>query len=176
MRRATFGEIHCSLARAVDVVGDTWTPLILRDLFVGLSRFEDLVIDLGISRNLLTTRLEHLMDARVIERHLYQEHPQRFEYTLTDAGLELAPALIALMTWGDRWTPTEGGPPMRFRHDCGAIVTPVMTCPDCSGPVNVGTTIALAGPGGRVAPGTQLVGKALRSRTADAEGRSDPAR
>lgn len=158
MGRADFATMHCSMARALDVVGDPWTPLVLRDLSLGLHRFDELATDLGISRNLLTTRLDHLVGAGVVERHRYQDRPPRHDYRLTPAGRELVPVLMALTAWGDRWAPPEGGPPILFEHACGQVVVPTVTCPACHDAIDVDTVTALPGPGGRAAPGTQLLG------------------
>jgi len=155
--RADFGTMYCSMARALDVIGDPWTPLVLRDLYLDINRFEELVTDLGISRNLLNTRLEHLVAAGVVERHRYQDNPPRHDYRLTTAGRDLIPVLMALTAWGDRWAPPPDGPPILFQHACGEIVTPTVTCPHCHDPITVDTVTAQPGPGGRAAPGTQLL-------------------
>ena len=103
MERTSFAEMRCSLARSLDLIGDWWSPLIVRDLFLGVVRFDDLVEDLGISRNLLTRRLKALVDGGVVERNAYQLRPARYEYRLTAAGRELVPVMLALPEWGDRW-------------------------------------------------------------------------
>jgi DNA-binding HxlR family transcriptional regulator len=156
--RADFGSMHCSMARALDVIGDPWTPLVLRDLLMGLTRFEQLAANLGISRNLLTRRLEHLVEAGVVERAAYQDHPPRYDYRLTQAGRDLVPVLIALTAWGDRWVAPKEGPPVRFRHRCGEVFDPVVTCPACQEPVTTDNVRALPGPGARAADGTRLLG------------------
>lgn len=165
MPRATFGQMHCSLARALDVIGDPWTPLVLRDIYLGLHRFEDLAVDLGIARNLLTARLRHLVETGVVERRPYSDHPPRVEYVLTEAGEDLVPVLIALTSWGDRWVGPETGPPVIFQHRCGAPLDPQVTCPECGGAVAHDTVTARAGPGGKTAPGTTLVGRVLGEPT-----------
>src|SRR5215471_20274126 len=103
MRQTSFADFNCSLARSLEVVGDWWTPLILRDLFLGIDRFDDLAEDLGISRNLLTSRLETLVEGKIVERVRYSEHPPRDRYVLTQAGHELGPIIGALTAWGDKW-------------------------------------------------------------------------
>jgi DNA-binding HxlR family transcriptional regulator len=158
MARADFGHMYCSIARSLDVIGDPWTPLVLRDLLIGLSRFDDLAEDLGISRNLLTRRLEHLTAAGVVERTAYQENPPRYDYRLTESGLDLVPVLLALVAWGDRWVAPDEGPPVRFRHDCGEVVTPIAACPACGGAMTAATVTPVPGPGAKVAPGTQITG------------------
>jgi DNA-binding HxlR family transcriptional regulator len=165
MRQTSFSEMHCSLARSLELVGDWWSPLILRDLAIGPRRFDELADDLGISRNLLTTRLGGLIDADVVARTLYQERPRRYRYHLTAAGSELVPVLMVLTAWGDRWAPPEGGPPVRYRHrDCGQIFTPTVCCPSCSQVVTADKVDPLPGPGGRRAPGTKLVGDFIAER------------
>src|SRR5215813_1874676 len=99
MRRTSFAGMHCSMARSLEVMGDWWTPLILRDLHLGLSRFDELAEDLAISRNLLTTRLAALVKHGIVERRRYSEHPPRDAYVLTAAGRDLVPVLMALTAW-----------------------------------------------------------------------------
>ncbi|MFI7153186.1 winged helix-turn-helix transcriptional regulator [Nonomuraea sp. NPDC050022] len=152
-----FGEMHCSIAQAVGVVAEPWTPLILRDLFLGVCRFDDLAEDLGISRNLLTRRLERLVEAGVVERRPYQERPVRFTYTLTEAGRDIVPALFTLMAWGDRWATPPGGPPALLVHSCGERFTPVVTCPHCGGRADADTVRAVGGPGAAQGPGTMVL-------------------
>ncbi|GAA2371642.1 winged helix-turn-helix transcriptional regulator [Nonomuraea africana] len=152
-----FGEMHCSIAQAVGVIGEPWTPLILRDLFMGLRRFDELAQDLGISRNLLTARLERLVEAGVVERRPYQERPVRFEYHLAEAGREIVPALITLMAWGDKWSTPPGGPPALLRHSCGQQFTPVVTCPHCGGEATADTITVMEGPGAAQGPGTMVL-------------------
>lgn len=162
MRQTSFAAFHCSLARSLEVVGDWWSPLILRDLFLGLDRFEELVQDLGISRNLLADRLETLVAGGVVERTPYQDRPVRHRYALTEAGRDLVPVLLALTAWGDRWAVPEGGPPLRVRHDrCGTVAVPAVACGHCGEPLTADDVTALPGPGGRAAPGTALLPAAL---------------
>src|SRR5262245_10743947 len=157
MRQTSFAGFSCSLARSLDAMGDWWTPLIVRDLFLGLDRFDDLVTDLGISRNLLTTRLAALVEHGLVERQRYSERPPRDRYRLTDAGRELMPILAALTAWGDRWATPPGGPPVVFRHRaCGHDCTPRVACPHCGEPIASEELEVLPGPGGRRAPGTLL--------------------
>ena len=92
---------NCSIARALEVVGERWTLLIIRDVLLGIRRFDEMQEDLGIARNVLTDRLNRLVDEGVLERVLYSEHPERYEYQLTKKGLDLNIALSALRQWGD---------------------------------------------------------------------------
>jgi DNA-binding HxlR family transcriptional regulator len=158
--------MYCSMARSLEVIGDWWTPLILRDLHLGLSRFDELADDLEISRNLLSARLSSLVENGIVERHRYSQHPPRDEYALTDAGLDLVPVLMALTAWGDRWVGPKQGPPVRFRHrGCGAQFVPEVCCSHCGEPITAESVDVLPGPGGRAAPGTRLIAKLLRDRT-----------
>lgn len=162
MRQSSFAEMHCHLARSLDVMGDWWSPLILRDLYVGVRRFDELVTDLGISRNLLTTRLARLVAGGVVRRERYQSNPPRFEYHLTDAGRELVPILVALTSWGDRWQASEEGAPVLFRHrGCGEPLAPIVSCGGCGERVGADDIELVPGPGGRIAPGTEVVARRI---------------
>lgn len=137
----------CSIQRTLDLVGDRWTLLILRDIFRGVRRFSRIQADLGIARNLLTDRLNTLVEADVLVRVPYQERPRRHEYRLTDRGRDLSGALIALMQWGDRWT-AESGPPTVLVHDeCGTPLEQSLTCPACRAPVTPHHIRSRPGPG-----------------------------
>jgi DNA-binding HxlR family transcriptional regulator len=163
MRQTSFADMQCSLARTLEVVGDWWSPLILRDLYLGMERFDDLANDLGISRNLLTERLTRLVEGGVVERTPYQDRPARYSYRLTESGRELVPVLMALTAWGDRWATPDGGPPLRLRHQiCGRHFTPTVSCSECDRPITMDDVEALPGPGGRTGPGTMRVADFLR--------------
>jgi len=165
MRRTSFAGMHCSIARSLEVMGDWWTPLILRDLHLGLTRFDELATDLEISRNLLTTRLAALVEHGLVERRRYSEHPPRDTYHLTAAGRDLVPVLAALSAWGDRWVAPKQGPPVRLQHrTCGKFFTPTVSCSHCGEPVAADDIVTHGGPGGRTGPGTRLVAKVLRER------------
>jgi DNA-binding HxlR family transcriptional regulator len=156
--RNDFGAMNCSMARALDVIGDPWTPLVLRDLYLGLTRFDELAEDLGVARNLLARRLDHLVDRGVVERRRYQAHPPRYDYWLTAAGREVVPILMALTAWGDRWVGPNEGPPIQFRHACGTVVEPAVTCPACHQPFTLSSVTPVPGPGHKPAEGTRLIG------------------
>ena len=157
--------MRCSLARALELIGDWWSPLILRDLFLGVSRFDALAVDLGISRNLLTRRLKALEANGLIERKAYQSRPPRFEYSLSESGRDLIPALLALTAWGDRWAQPEEGAPMLTRHaSCGCQFQPRIVCSACNKPVSAENVDILPGPGGAALPGTKLVAALLGGR------------
>jgi DNA-binding HxlR family transcriptional regulator len=162
VRQTSFAEMQCSLARSLEKIGDWWTPLILRDLQLGVDKFDALADDLGISRNLLAARLSHLVDNGIIMRSQYSEHPPRYRYLLTESGKDLMPILGALTAWGDKWATPEGGPPLVFRHlTCGQISIPTVSCGACGQPVKAGEIATLPGPGARKRPGTQLLNDLL---------------
>lgn len=132
MKRQSFAGMHCSIAQTLEIVGEWWTLLILRDLFAGISHFDALQENLGIARNILTVRLQTLIEHGLVGRHRYQEHPERFEYILTTKGRDLQDVLLALLRWGDRWTVGEGSPPVVYIHTpCEHELTPVMVCEHC---------------------------------------------
>ncbi|RDI51666.1 winged helix-turn-helix transcriptional regulator [Nocardia mexicana] len=160
MQRTSFAEMHCSIGQSLERIGEWWTPLIVRDVYLGLHRFDDIAENLGISRNLLTRRLETLVADGIVERRAYQERPLRHEYHLTEAGLELVPVLMALMAWGDKWATPPGGPPVRLVHrECGAEFTPQVCCSECGKPATATNTTALAGPGAASGPGTRVLAR-----------------
>jgi DNA-binding HxlR family transcriptional regulator len=138
MPRTDFSEWPCSIARAVDVVGDGWTLLLVREAGLGIRRFEHFQRHLGIGRNILTQRLQHLVDEGVFERVPYQEHPPRHEYRLTRKGHDLWPVLAALMAWGDRWEGDGKGKPVQLHHrSCDHDMHAVVTCSECGEPVRL---------------------------------------
>ena len=165
MRKKSFAQMRCSLARSLDVIGDWWTPLIVRDVFLGVCRFDELAHDLGISRNLLTRRLGVLVRRGILIRERYQARPPRYEYRLGEAGRDLVPALLALTAWGDRWVAPPEGPPMRLRHTpCGHVAAAVVTCAGCGAPLAADEVVMLPGPGGARAPGTMVVADLISGR------------
>ncbi|UBU09353.1 winged helix-turn-helix transcriptional regulator [Nonomuraea gerenzanensis] len=160
MQRTSFAQMHCSIGQSLERVGEWWTPLIVRDLYLGLHRFDELAENLGIARNLLTRRLETLVTDGIVERRAYQERPPRHEYHLTEAGGELVPVLMALMAWGDKWATPAGGPPVRLLHqECGAEFTPQVCCSACGEPATATNVTALPGPGAASGPGTVVLAR-----------------
>jgi DNA-binding HxlR family transcriptional regulator len=157
----------CSIAGALDVVGERWSLLIVRDIFIGLRRFDELQAELGIARNVLQARLGSLIDAGVLERRLYQEHPPRYEYRLTEKGLDLWPALVALMRWGDRYAPAPAGPATLLEHaGCGGRIDDHRICERCGERLTVRDSRALPGPG--ATPGSPLFERLEANATARA--------
>jgi DNA-binding HxlR family transcriptional regulator len=147
MRRTSFEDVNCSVAQALEVVGEWWSLLIIRDAFLGVTRFDDLRDRLGISRNVLADRLDHLLAHGVLERVPYQEHPVRYDYRLTEKGIDLWAALTALRQWGDKWA-APNGPPIELVHKgCGQHVEVVPTCSNCGERLEARAVRAVAGPG-----------------------------
>ena len=147
MQRTKFGATTCSIARTLDVIGEPWSPLILRDVFVGFTRFEQLQADLGISRKVLTERLNHLVACGVLERRPYDRRP-RFEYVLTEKGTELFDVLMVMVGWGDKWLAGEAGPPVLYRHHaCGEISGVELCCANCGKPMHANDVDVVPGPG-----------------------------
>ena len=138
----------CSIAKALEVVGERWTLLIVRDVMAGSRRFDELQKGLGVARNVLANRLQRMVDEDILERRPYQANPERFEYFLTEKGLDLWPALVALLGWGDRHTPYPDGPPIVILHkECGGRVTDRGVCGDCGEVLHARDAKALPGPG-----------------------------
>ena len=151
MQRSSFSGMPCSVAKTLDVIGEWWTLLILRDVFYGVRRFEALRSHLGISRKVLTNRLERLTDEEILKKTIYQKHPPRYEYRLTQKGLDLLPVLLAIMNWGDQWMSEPNMPPVIFVHkDCGKETTPKLVCSCCGGELNAQNIYPKAGPGAPV--------------------------
>jgi DNA-binding HxlR family transcriptional regulator len=163
MQRSSFADMQCSLARGLELIGEWWSLLIIRDLFLDVRRFDELVEDLGISRNLLTRRLKGLMESGIVERSAYQKRPIRHEYRLTEAGIDLVPAMLALTAWGDRWAAPKKGSAIEFVHTpCGHRFQPQIICSDCHNPIHADSVVGVAGPGGAAKPGTMVLARKLR--------------
>lgn len=145
----------CSVARALEVVGERWSLLILRSLYMGVHRFDDLLDALGITRSVLTARLERLVDERVIERIPYQNRPPRHEYHLTEKGRGLWPVIAHLMLWGDEHYCEPGGVPRVIEHNgCGGRPDAHLACDRCGEPLGPDSVTLRRGPGrGTGAPG-----------------------
>ncbi|GAA3563515.1 helix-turn-helix domain-containing protein [Nonomuraea rosea] len=124
---------ECSIANALGVVGERWSLLAMREILLGVRRFDQIARNTGASRDVLTVRLRKLEEVGLLRRELYEEHPPRYEYVLTEAGQALHTVLLTLMAWGDRYV-TEGPPPTVWRHRCGEIMEPVTVCASCREP------------------------------------------
>ena len=136
MRWDSLAKENCSLARTLAVIGDRWTLLILRDAFLRVRRFEDFESSLKIARRVLSERLALLVEHGILTKVAYQERPARYEYRLTEKGLELYPAIVSLVHWGDKHYATKDGPPVLHKHlKCGHDFRSVMTCSECGEPL-----------------------------------------
>jgi DNA-binding HxlR family transcriptional regulator len=144
----TYDAEVCSIARALEVVGERWSVLIVRNaLFAGSTRFTDFQRSLGIAPNILKTRLDGFVDAGIMHRQQYSEQPELYEYLLTEKGRDLAPALIALTEWGDRWAAPDG-PPILYSHTgCGSGISHEVVCASCGRVDDPADVQALPGPG-----------------------------
>lgn len=128
----TYEGQQCSIARSLELIGERWTILIIRDAFLGIRRFDDLQKSLGIARNVLQQRLERLTEHGIIERVPYQQKPERFEYRLTEKGVDLWPVVVSLLAWGDKHAADPDGPPMVLEHrGCGGKVNDRRICERC---------------------------------------------
>jgi DNA-binding HxlR family transcriptional regulator len=127
----------CSVARSLDVLGDTWSVLVVREMFLGTHRFDMLQDHLGIARNVLAARLKRLVEHGILAKRQYHEHPPRFEYRLTRKGADLYPVVVALLQWGDRYVADPGGGPMLLEHAvCGHVTEVVPTCAACGAAIS----------------------------------------
>jgi DNA-binding HxlR family transcriptional regulator len=151
VQRTQFGDMSCSIARTLHVAGEPWSPLIMRDVWVGITRFDELQRDLGISRKVLAERLRWLVGQGMLERRTYSERPKRLEYLLTDKGLEFCDVLVTMTSWGDRWT-ADDDPPALLRHRaCGEVTRPELHCSQCGETLHAVDLDVEAGPGAAIA-------------------------
>lgn len=138
----------CSIARTLDVIGEPWSPLVLRNVYVGITRFDQLQESLGISRKVLAERLKWLVDNGILKRRQYSDRPPRHEYALTQQGTELCDLLLVMVRWGDEWLSGEAGPPVLYRHHaCGQISHVELTCSECGEQMRATDVDVLPGPG-----------------------------
>jgi DNA-binding HxlR family transcriptional regulator len=148
MLKRDYDSQTCSIARALEVVGERWSLLIVRSVLLGHRRFDDLLRDTGITRSVLTARLQHLVGEGVLERVPYQERPARYEYRATAKGRELYPVLMHLLRWGDAYYPEPEGPPRVSEHrGCGGHPDDHLLCDRCGEPLTIDNTISKPGPG-----------------------------
>ena len=137
----------CSVARTLDLVGEKWALLAVREVFLGNRRFDEMVKRTGAPRDTLAARLRTLVAAGILERRRYCEHPARFEYHLTSAGRDLYPVIVTLMRWGDRYLAGDDGPPLILRHRCGHQLAAQVVCEACGEPLEARDTTPLASVG-----------------------------
>jgi DNA-binding HxlR family transcriptional regulator len=144
---------NCSVARTLELVGERWTLLVVRDAFLGVTRFEHFLQRLKLAPNMLAKRLRTLTDAGILERRRYQQRPERYEYVLTEAGKDLLPVILGLMRWGDAHL-APGGAPVVARHaGCGGALDGASRCDRCGADLAADDIEWHAGPGSRRPPG-----------------------
>jgi DNA-binding HxlR family transcriptional regulator len=143
----TYDNQVCSVSRTLEVIGERWSLLIVRDALLGKRRFDEFSQSLGLARNILSDRLSKLVDSGILQRVEYQERPVRSEYVLTDRGRDLREVVLAMMEWGDRHAPNPAGPPRLIQHkDCGSAVSTGYRCATC-GPIEHARVTTAPGPG-----------------------------
>jgi DNA-binding HxlR family transcriptional regulator len=160
----TYNGQVCSAARALEVIGERWTLLIVRDAFLGIRRFDDFQRSLGVARNVLQGRLERLVENGILDRVRYQERPERFEYRLTEKGLDLWPIIVSLLAWGDRHMSPDGEPVVLEHRDCGGRVNDRRICESCGALLGPRDVRARRGPALADAPADRVVQPALAAR------------
>ncbi len=132
MRWDEIDDSLCGLARTLGVIGDRWTMLVLRECFLGTRRYDDFQQNLGAAPHIVAARLKKLVEHKVLEKRRYQDHPPRYEYRLTERGLELYPAFVALIGWGEKWLKSPQGPAtIRTHKGCNHRLHIVPTCAAC---------------------------------------------
>jgi DNA-binding HxlR family transcriptional regulator len=144
----------CSIARSLELIGERWSLLVIREIFFGRRKFSEMQDSLGVARNVLAGRLQRLVDAGILERRLYSERPERYEYFLTEMGLDLWPTIVSLMHWGDKHLPLPQGRPVVIVHkgECGGEVDDRRICTRCGKHLTVREAKATRGPGLADAP------------------------
>ena len=148
MLNRDYPDQDCSAAYALELIGERWTLLVIRDIFAGFRRFDEIQQDLGVARNVLAGRLQRLVDDGILERRPYSDTPPRYEYFLTEKGIDLWPILVAMMRWGDRHADWTDGPPLVVRHkDCGGEMDDHFICERCGERLRARDAFAAPGPG-----------------------------
>jgi DNA-binding HxlR family transcriptional regulator len=138
----TYEGQDCSIARALEVLGERWTLLVIREAFRGVRRFEGFMERLGCARNVLAARLARLVDEGVLEKVPYQQRPERYEYRLTGKGLDLWPTIVALLQFGDRYYAPDGPPMLLTHRDCGGTLDDRRVCTRCGTPLQARDVLA----------------------------------
>lgn len=141
-------EQTCSVARAMSIIGDRWTLLVIRQIFLRIRRFSDIQSSLGISKHRLADRLARLVEQEILFKQAYDSAGSRFEYKLTNKGLDLYPVIISLVQWGDKWMSDDDGVPLEYIHkDCAKVTKPVLKCNECDHEINERSLSVRPGPG-----------------------------
>ncbi|MEQ9518241.1 MAG: helix-turn-helix domain-containing protein [Parvibaculum sp.] len=148
MRWDELGSETCSVARTLSVIGDRWTLMILRDCFMGVRRFEAFEASLGITRHVLSDRLQKLVSEDVLRKEPYGEAPVRYQYRLTEKGFDLYPVIMSIVYWGDSHQADARGAPIIHHHKtCGHQMHGTLVCSECGEPLDARSVEALPGPG-----------------------------
>ncbi|GAB02273.1 helix-turn-helix transcriptional regulator [Acinetobacter venetianus] len=148
MKWEEIGDQPCSVARTLSVLGDRWTMLILRNAFMGVRRFDDFQRSLGLTRHVLSERLKRLVEHEILVKVPYVQRQERFEYQLTEKGLDLYPIILAMVQWADKWMDLGMGKPLEFTHkSCGKKINPKVVCSECNDQIHVQDVRVAAGPG-----------------------------
>ena len=147
----TYEGQNCSVAKSLELIGERWTMLVVREVFLGNRRFDEMAARLDIARNVLTNRLQRLVEEGVLEKVRYQERPERFEYRLTEKGIDLWPVMVSLIQFGDRYYAPEGPPLILMHKDCGGTVDSHRICSVCGERLSARAVTARPGPGARPA-------------------------
>ncbi|MFI5014359.1 MAG: winged helix-turn-helix transcriptional regulator [Hyphomicrobiales bacterium] len=155
MQRTSFADMQCPIARSLERVGEWWSILILRDAFRGLRRFDEFRTSLGVAPNMLTRRLNALVEAGLLRRELYCEHPPRYEYRLTERGKDFRPVLLALLAWGNRHFSPEGPGVVLVDADSGAPIDPVLVDRKTGRPLEPGSYVVAPGPAAEAPAGAR---------------------
>jgi DNA-binding HxlR family transcriptional regulator len=156
MLKNDYADQNCSIARSLELVGERWTILVLRDVFLGRRRFDQMQRSLGVARNVLAARLDRLVAEEILEKVPYQERPLRHEYRLTPKGVDLWPVTVELLRWGDRYAAPDAGPPIVLRHKgCGGELGEGRVCARCGDRLQASDVRAEAGPGAGLAQRSQ---------------------
>ena len=149
MLRNDYEGQNCSIASTLELIGERWTLLVIREVFSRRRRFEQMQETLGVARNVLSNRLQRLVGEGILERRAYSERPRRYEYFLTEKGLDLWPTLVTLMHWGDKYSAADAGPPVILVHkgDCGGRINDRRICERCGRELGPREARAVEGPG-----------------------------
>jgi DNA-binding HxlR family transcriptional regulator len=146
-------ERNCSVGRTLNILSDSWAFLVLRESYFGATRFQTLQSALGLPRQTLTQRLRRLTAHGLLSRVQYSERPRRFEYRLTETGIDMYPVMLALLAFGDKWLAGSGKPPIYLVHNrCGCVSRPMVACSHCRAEVNARTVRYRDGPGAGLSP------------------------
>lgn len=148
MRWKEVSQQTCSISRSLAIFGDTWTLLVIRQIFLRIRRFSDIQASLGITKHRLSDRLNRLIEEDIIYKELYDAKANRYEYRLTERGLDIYPILMSITQWGNKWASDDDGDPVTYVHkSCGHVMNPVMICGHCGDKLDPTQVVVNVGPG-----------------------------